>query len=218
MWQPELFGPERVEPLSILVACESSGAVRDALTALGHTAMSCDLLPTETPGEHYQGDVREVLDDYWDLMIAHPPCTYLSASGMHWTTRGLRDPKLTEDALDFVRLLLDAPIPKIAIENPVGAISTRIRPADQYVHPYQFGDDASKKTGFWLKGLPILVPSDRIPPRLVNGKERWANQTDSGQNKLGPSDDRWKERSKTYPGLAAAMALQWAGDARVLPL
>ena len=206
-----------MEPLSILVACESSGAVRDALTALGHTAMSCDLLPTETPGEHYQGDVRDVLDDYWDLMIAHPPCTYLSASGMHWTTRGLRDPKLTEDALDFVRLLLDAPIPKIAIENPVGAISTRIRPADQYVHPYQFGDDASKKTGFWLKGLPILVPSDRIPPRLVNGKERWANQTDSGQNKLGPSDDRWKERSKTYPGLAAAMALQWAGDARVLP-
>ena len=218
MRQPELFGPERVEPLSILVACESSGAVRDALTALGHTAMSCDLLPTETPGEHYQGDVREVLDDYWDLMIAHPPCTYLSASGMHWTTRGLRDPKLTEDALDFVRLLLDAPIPKIAIENPVGAISTRIRPASQYVHPYQFGDDASKKTGFWLKGLPILVPTDRIPPRLVNGKERWANQTDSGQNKLGPSDDRWKERSKTYPGLAAAMALQWAGDARVLPL
>ena len=218
MWQPELFGPERVEPLSILVACESSGAVRDALTALGHTAMSCDLLPTETPGEHYQGDVRDVLDDYWDLMIAHPPCTYLSASGMHWTTRGLRDPKLTEDALDFVRLLLDAPIPKIAIENPVGAISTRIRPASQYVHPYQFGDDASKKTGFWLKGLPILVPTDRIPPRLVNGKERWANQTDSGQNKLGPSDGRWKERSKTYPGLAAAMALQWAGDARVLPL
>jgi hypothetical protein len=218
MWQPELFGPERVEPLSILVACESSGAVRDALTALGHTAMSCDLLPSETPGWHYRGDVREVLKDSWDLMIAHPPCTYLSSSGMHWTTRGLRDPRLTEDALAFVRLLLDAPIPKIAIENPVGVISTRIRPADQYVQPYQFGDDASKKTGLWLKGLPILVPTDRIPPRLINGKSRWANQTDSGQNKLGPSDDRWKERSKTYPGLAAAMALQWAGDARVLPL
>ena len=218
MWQPELFGSERVEPLSILVACESSGAVRDALTALGHTAMSCDLLPTETPGWHYKGDVREVLDDYWDLMIAHPPCTYLSSSGMHWTTRGLRDPKLTEDALDFVRLLLDAPIPKIAIENPVGVISTRIRPADQYVQPYQFGDDASKKTGLWLKGLPILVPTKLIPPRLINGKSRWGNQTDSGQNKLGPSDDRWKERSKTYPGLAAAMALQWAGDARVSPL
>jgi hypothetical protein len=218
MWQPELFGPERVEPLSILVACESSGAVRDALTALGHTAMSCDLLPAETPGWHYRGDVREVLDDYWDLMIAHPPCTYLSSSGMHWTTRGLRDPRLTEDALDFVRLLLSAPIPKIAIENPVGVISTRIRPADQYVQPYQFGDDASKKTGLWLKGLPILVPTKLIPPRLINGKSRWANQTDSGQNKLGPSDDRWKERSKTYPGLAAAMALQWAGDARVLPL
>lgn len=218
MWQPELFGSERVEPLSILVACESSGAVRDALTALGHTAMSCDLLPTETPGWHYRGDVREVLDDYWDLMIAHPPCTYLSSSGMHWTTRGLRDPKLTEDALAFVRLLLDAPIPKIAIENPVGVISTRIRPADQYVQPYQFGDDASKKTGLWLKELPILVPTKLIPPRLINGKKRWGNQTDSGQNKLGPSDDRWKERSKTYPGLAAAMALQWAGDARVSPL
>jgi len=218
MWQPELFGPERVEPLSILVACESSGAVRDALTALGHTAMSCDLLPSETPGWHYKGDVREVLKDSWDLMIAHPPCTYLSSSGMHWTTRGLRDPKLTEDALDFVRLLLDAPIPKIAIENPVGVISTRIRPADQYVQPYQFGDDASKKTGLWLKGLPILVPTKLIPPRLINGKSRWGNQTDSGQNKLGPSDDRWKERSKTYPGLAAAMALQWAGDARVSPL
>jgi hypothetical protein len=215
MWQPELFGQEQIEPLSILVACESSGTVRDALTALGHTAMSCDLLPSETPGWHYQGDVREVLDDYWDLMIAHPPCTYLSASGMHWTTRGLRDPKLTEDALDFVRFLLDAPIPKIAVENPVGAISKRIRPPDQYVHPYQFGDDASKKTGFWLKGLPILVPTDRIPPRLINGKERWGNQTDSGQNKLGPSEGRWKERSKTYPGLAAAMALQWAGDCRL---
>jgi len=215
MWQPELFGPDQVEPLSILVACESSGAVRDALTALGHTAMSCDLLPSETPGWHYQGDVREVLEDYWDLMIAHPPCTYLSASGMHWTTRGLRDPKLTEDALDFVRLLLDAPIPKIAVENPVGAISKRIRPADQYVHPYQFGDDASKKTGFWLKGLPILVPTGRIPPRLIEGKERWGNQTDSGQNKLGPSEGRWKERSKTYPGLAAAMALQWAGNSRL---
>lgn len=218
MWQPELFESERVEPLSILVACESSGAVRDALTALGHTAMSCDLLPSETPGWHYKGDVREVLDDYWDLMIAHPPCTYLSSSGMHWTTRGLRDPKLTEDALDFVRLLLDAPIPKIAIENPVGVISTRIRPADQYVQPYQFGDDASKKTGLWLKGLPILVPTKLIPPRLINGKSRWGNQTDSGQNKLGPSDDRWKERSKTYLGLAAAMALQWAGDARVSSL
>ena len=215
MWQPELFGPDQVEPFSILVACESSGAVRDALTALGHTAMSCDLLPSETPGWHYQGDVREVLEDYWDLMIAHPPCTYLSASGMHWTTRGLRDPKLTEDALDFVRLLLDAPIPRIAVENPVGAISRRIRPPDQYVHPYQFGDDASKKTGFWLKGLPILVPTGRIPPRLIDGKERWGNQTDSGQNKLGPSEGRWKERSKTYPGLAAAMALQWAGNSRL---
>jgi len=201
--------------MRVLVGCEYSGRVRDAFIARGHDAMSCDLLPTDAPGPHYQGDVFDIINDGWDLMIAHPPCTYLSASGMHWTTRGLRDPKLTEDALDFVRLLLDAPIPKIAVENPVGVISKRIRPPDQYVHPYQFGDDASKKTGFWLKGLPILVPTDRIPPRLVNGKERWGNQCDSGQNKLGPSEDRWKERSKTYPGLAAAMALQWAGDCRL---
>lgn len=171
--------------------------------------MSCDLLPTDAPGPHYQGDVLDILHDGWDLMVAHPPCTYLSVSGMHWTTRGLRDPKLTEDALDFVRLLLDAPIPRIALENPISVISSRIRKPDQIVTPYQFGHDASKKTCLWLKNLPLLTQTDYVQPRIVNGKPRWGNQTDGGQNKLAPSADRWKIRSETYQGIADAMASQW---------
>jgi hypothetical protein len=194
----------------VLIACESSGAVRDAFRARGHFAMSCDLLSSEQPGPHHQGDVRELLDQEWDLLIAHPPCTYLSVSGMHWTTRGLRDPKLTEDALDFVRLFMDAPIERIAIENPVSVISSRIRKPDQIIQPYQFGHDASKKTCLWLKGLPLLKPTQMVEPRIVNGKQRWGNQTDSGQNKLPPSKDRWKLRSKTYEGIANAMAAQWS--------
>jgi len=195
--------------MKILIACEYSGNVRDAFASRGHFAMSCDLLPTEKPGPHYQGDVRDILNNGWDLMIAHPPCTYLSVSGMHWTKRGLRDPKLTEDALDFVRLLFDSPIPKIALENPISVISSRIRKPDQIIMPYQFGHDASKKTCLWLKGLPKLEPTLQIPPRMVNGKPRWGNQTDNGQNKLPPSADRWKIRSKTYEGIAEAMAQQW---------
>jgi hypothetical protein len=171
--------------------------------------MSCDLLPTDAPGPHYQGDVMDVINDGWDLMVAHPPCTYLSVSGMHWTTRGLRDPKLTEDALEFVRQLMAAPIPRIALENPVSVISSRIRKPDQIITPYQFGHDASKKTCLWLKGLPLLRPTQFIEPRIVNGKPRWGNQTDSGQNKLPPSADRWKIRSETYTGIANAMADQW---------
>ena len=146
------------------------------------------------------------------MMVAHPPCTYLSVSGMHWTVRGLRDPKLTEDALDFVRLLMGAPIPKIALENPVSVISSRIRPPDQIVNPYQFGEDASKKTCLWLKGLPPLRPTEFVEPRMIDGKPRWGNQCDSGQNKLAPSADRWKDRSRTYKGLARAMAEQWGGE------
>lgn len=195
--------------MRVLIACESSGAVRDAFARRGHDAWSCDFLPSETPGNHYQCDVLAVLHLGWDLMIAHPTCTYLCSSGMHWTTRGLRDPQLTEDALEFVKKLMDAPIHRIAIENPVGCISTRIRPADQYIQPYEFGEDASKKTGLWLKNLPLLVPTDLVPPRIVNGKKRWGNQTDSGQNKLAPSDDRWRERSRTYQGIADAFAAQW---------
>jgi hypothetical protein len=142
-------------------------------------------------------------------MIAHPPCTYLSVSGMHRTTRGLRDPQLTEDALDFVRLLMDADISRIAIENPVSVISTRIRKPDQIIQPWQFGHDASKKTCLWLTNLPPLTPTQIVEPRIVNGKNRWANQTDSGQNRLPPSEDRWKIRSATYQGIADAMADQW---------
>ena len=195
--------------MRVLIACEYSGAVRDAFRSAGHDAMSCDLLPSEVPGPHYQGDVRDVLGDEWDLMVAHPPCTYLSVSGMHWTRRGLRDPQLTEDALDFVRLLLAAPIPRIAVENPVSIISTRIRKPDQVIQPWQYGHDASKTTCLWLKNLPALQSTQIVEPRIVNGRRRWANQTDSGQNRLSPSADRWKRRSATYAGIAGAMAAQW---------
>lgn len=195
--------------MKILVACEYSGTVRDAFIRGGHEAMSCDLLPTDSPGPHYQGDVFDIINDGWDMMVAHPPCTYLSVSGMHWTTRGLRDPQLTEDALNFVHLLMAAPIERIAIENPISVISSRIRKPDQIITPYQFGHDASKKTCLWLKGLPLLRPTQLVEPRIVNGKPRWGNQTDSGQNKLPPSADRWKIRSETYTGIADAMADQW---------
>jgi site-specific DNA-cytosine methylase len=195
--------------VKVLIACESSGTVRDAFIRAGHDAMSCDMLPTEQPGPHYKGDVLDVLYNGWDLLIGHPPCTYLSVSGMHWTTRGLRDPQLTEDALAFAKLLMDAPIARIAIENPVSIISSRIRKPDQIIQPYHFGHDASKKTCLWLKGLPQLRPTAFVEPRIVDGKPRWANQTDSGQNKLPPSADRWRMRSKTYQGIADAMAAQW---------
>ena len=220
--------------MRVLIACEYSGTVRDAFIDAGHDAMSCDLLPTDAPGPHYQGDVRDVLGDGWDLMIAHPPCTYLSVSGMHRTARGLRDPQLTEDALNFVRLLLNSPVPHIALENPVSVISTRIRRPDQIIQPWQFGHDASKTTCLWLQNLPPLRPTGIVEPRYVccgrtlnpsvglygcpdccgskgKARPRWANQTDSGQNRLSPGPDRWKRRSATYPGIAAAMAAQW-GD------
>jgi hypothetical protein len=195
--------------MRLLVACEYSGTVRDAFIRQGHDAMSCDLLPTDAPGPHYQGDVADIINDGWDMMIAHPPCTYLSVSGMHWTARGLRDPQLTEDALAFVKFLMDAPIERIAVENPISVISSRIRKPDQIINPWQFGHDASKRTCLWLKGLPLLTPTEIIEPRIVNGKKRWANQTDSGQNRLPPSEDRWKIRSETYEGIANAMAKQW---------
>lgn len=200
-------------PLLVLVACEFSGTVRDAFTKLGHEAWSCDLLPTERPGKHIQCDVLEVLlGNSWDLLIAHPPCDYLCSSGMHWTTRGLRDPGLTEKALTFVRALLSAPVPRIALENPIGCISTRIRKPNQIIQPYQFGEDASKATCLWLKGLPQLQPTRFVEPRIANGKKRWANQTDSGQNRLGPSDSRAAVRATTYFGIADAMASQWGGQ------
>jgi len=195
--------------MKVLVACEYSGTVRDAFRARGHDALSCDLLPTDAPGPHYQGDVCDILGNGWDLMIAHPPCTYLCSSGLHWNKRVPGRAQMTEDALDFVRLLLDAPIPRIALENPIGCIGTRIRKANQTIQPWQFGHDASKATCLWLKNLPLLTPTAVVEPRIANGKKRWANQTDSGQNRLPPSDDRWKIRSETYVGIAEAMADQW---------
>ena len=190
-----------------LIACEYSGRVRDAFTALGWDAWSCDLLPSDATGQHYQCDILDVLNNNWDILIAFPPCTYLCSSGMHWTVRGLRDPKLTEQALSFVQLLMSADIKYIALENPVGAISSRIRKPDQIIQPWQFGHPESKTTCLWLKNLPPLKPTN-VLQKPESG--RWENQTPSGQNKLGPSKDRWKERSKTYTGIAQAMAQQWS--------
>lgn len=198
--------------MRVLVACEFSGIVREAFNArAGVYAISCDLLPAEDgrTDYHHQGDVREILADGWDLMIAHPPCTYLCSSGLHWNKRIPGRSEETEKALEFVRMLMNAPIARIAVENPIGCISSRIRKPDQIIQPYDFGEDASKATCLWLKGLPLLNPTRYIQPRIVDGKKRWSNQTNSGQNRLTPSDDRWAERSKTYPGIAAAMAEQW---------
>ena len=195
--------------MKVLIACEFSGVVRDEFKKRGHDAWSCDLLPSESPGQHHQCDVREILNDGWDLMIAHPDCTYICSSGLHWNNKTPGREAKTLEALEFVRLLLGAPIDKITLENPIGRIGTAIRKADQYIQPYPFGHDASKKTGLWLKNLPLLENTLYIPPRVVNGKNRWANQTDSGQNKLAPSKDRWKDRARTYQGIAQAMAEQW---------
>ena len=180
--------------MKVLVACEYSGVVRDAFAAKGHYAMSCDLLPSETAGPHYQGDIRDILFNTWDLMIAHPPCTHLSVSGARW----FKD-KLPEqaEALDFVRLLLEAPIARIALENPISIISSRIRKPDQIIQPWQYGHGETKATCLWLKGLPPLVPTD-----VVEGRE-------ARVHKMPPSPDRWKERSRTFTGIAAAMADQW---------
>lgn len=199
--------------MKVLVACEYSGAVRDAFRHIGHDAWSVDLLDHDNgPEHHIKGDALEAIhSSHWDLLIAHPPCTYLCSSGLHWNKRRPEREQMTAEALEFVRALMDAPIERIAIENPVGRIGTAIRPADQYVQPYEYGHNASKRTGLWLKNLPLLVPTEYVEPRIVNGKPRWDNQTDSGQNRLPPSSDRWKQRSNTYQGIADAMAQQW-GD------
>lgn len=192
--------------MRVLVACEFSGVVREAFRAAGHDAWSCDLLPTEVEGQHIQTDVLAVLGEGWDLMIAHPPCTYLCSSGLHWNKRRPGRANQTEAALEFVNKLMQAPIPRICTENPIGCISTRIRPPDQIIQPWQFGHPESKATCLWLKNLPVLVPTV-ICDKPANG--RWANQTASGQNKLGPSANRWAARSRTYTGIATAMASQW---------
>jgi hypothetical protein len=180
--------------MKVLVACEYSGTVRDAFLRAGHDAMSCDILPTDSAGPHYQGDVRDILGDGWDLMIAHPPCTHLAVSGARW----FKD-KVTEqaEALDFVRLLMNAPIERIAIENPVSIISSKIRKPDQIIQPWQFGHGETKATCLWLKNLPKLTPTN-----IVEGR-------DNRIHRMPPSPDRWKLRSTTYAGIAQAMAEQW---------
>lgn len=187
----------------ILVACEETGRVRDALIAQGYDAVSCDLLPSRSPGPHIQADVRTILNDGWGMMIAFPDCTYLCSSGLHWNTRRPERKVLTEEAAKFFMLLSDAPIKRKAIENPIGCMSTRYRKPDQIIQPWQYGEDASKATCLWLTDLPLLIPTGIIK------KERYGNQTASGQNKLGPSADRARLRSATYPGIADAMAKQW---------
>lgn len=255
--------------MKIIIGCEFSGVVRRAFRARGHNAWSCDLLPAEDGSEfHLQGDVVPHLGDGWDLMICHPPCTYLSSSGMHWTTRGIRPRSLTDDAIAFCKTLMGAPIERIAMENPIGVLSSEYRKPDQIVHPWHFGDDASKATCLWLKGLePLKIDARRCYPpkkwsvvryatdmttcpegcdepwcelheahyhecdcigpmvdeatyKTYQGvlfatlekpapKMIWGNQTPSGQNKLGPSADRWKLGSATFAGIAQTMAEQW---------
>lgn len=268
--------------LRVLVACEFSGVVRDAFRVRGHDAWSCDLLETERPGLHYQGDVRHLLDGWvpvrhsaecdpngdgwcqvadcdpaeckclgptqdgveyletehglfgrpattpsWDMMLGFPPCTYVCSSGMHWISRGRieADGRLRsihhEEAIEFFRSLLDAPIQRIALENPIGALSKRVREPDQIIQPWQFGEDASKATCLWLKNLLPLQPTVRAEARRVGGEgkdlfggetgtPRFGNQCDSGQNNAA-TKDRWKNRSRTFQGIADAMAAQWGG-------
>ena len=180
--------------MRVLIACEYSGRVRDAFLALGHDAMSCDLLPTDVEGPHHMGDVTELLHMGWDLMIAHPPCTHLAVSGSRWFKDKVKE---QAEALVFVQTLMDAPIPKIAIENPISVISSRIRKPDQIIQPWQFGHGETKATCLWLKGLPKLMPTN-----VVEGRE-------ARVHRMPPSPDRWKERSRTYSGVAEAMAAQW---------
>ncbi len=195
--------------MRVIIGCEFSGTVRDAFAKLGHDVLSCDLLPSEKPGNHYIGNVMDILYDGFDLLVAHPPCTYLAVSGLHWNGRVPGRAEKTEAALKFVQMLMDAPIDKICIENPVSCISSRIRKPDQIIQPWWFGEDASKKTCLWLKNLPLLAETNRLPG---DNKTRRANQTPGGQNKLGPSPDRWKDRSRTYQGIADAMAMQFGGS------
>jgi hypothetical protein len=180
----------------VLVACEYSGTVRDAFAARGHDAWSCDLLPTERLGNHIHGDVLQHLHRNWDLMIAHPPCTHLAVSGARW----FKDKQIEQaEALDFVHRLMDAPIPRIALENPISIISSRIRKPDQIIQPWQFGHGETKATCLWLKNLPKLTPTN-----IVEGRE-------ARIHKMPPGPDRWKERSRTFEGIAQAMAEQWGG-------
>lgn len=197
--------------MKVLIACEYSGTVRDEFIKLGHDATSCDLLPTDKPGKHYQGYVEDIINDGWDLMIAHPPCTHLAVSGAkHFH----RKEKEQAEALEFIRLLLNAPIEKIALENPVSIISSRIRKPDQIIQPWMFGHEATKTTCLWLKGLPKLEPTnivgkgERVITKGGNSLPKWYN--------LPPGPDRWKIRSTTFKGIAEAMAKQWSNEKKII--
>jgi len=193
--------------MKVLIGCEFSGTVRDAFTARGHYAMSCDLLPTAAPGLHYQGDVFEAIKlEKWDMAIFHPPCTYLCSSGLHWNKRRPNRQAQTDDAIEFVKRLWNCGIPKIVIENPIGCLSSQFQKPTQIIQPWEFGHPESKATCFWIKGLPPLTPTNVLQKPECG---HWENQTPSGQNKLAPGPDRWALRSLTYPGIAQAMANQW---------
>jgi site-specific DNA-cytosine methylase len=218
--------------MRILVACERSGVVREAFRARGHEAWSCDLLPSADGSPyHLEADVLRFINktvyypepmpfgsfgDYWDMIIAHPPCRFLSVSGARWFDKRKDE---QEQAIWFAEQLWDSRCKMICIENPVGVLSTNslLGKPSQIVQPYEFGDNASKKTCLWLKGLPRLIPTSRISGRIVDGRERWANQTDSGQNRLGPSEHRAAIRAVTYQGIANAMAQQWTADPTAKP-
>jgi len=203
--------------MKVLIACEFSGIVRDAFVEAGHDAMSCDLLPTESPGIHYQGDVMDIIDDGWDLMIAHPPCTYLSNAGIRWFNeekygdRARERKRLRIDSFNFVMKLINAEIPKIAIENPVGWLNSHYRKPDQIIHPYHFGQPKSKRTCLWLKGLPNLKHTKVVEPKVYgyfkNGKKK--GQPIYGTQYCHFTEDRGKIRSKFWEGIADAMAEQW---------
>lgn len=203
-----------LDKLRVLVACEYSGTVRDAFTAAGHYALSCDLLPTDKPGNHYQGDVFNIINDGWDLMIAHPPCTYLTVTGNKWFKPEFKHRfpdrhKHREEALQFFMALFNCNIPRVCLENPVGYVSTAFQKPTQYVQPYQFGDEHSKKTGLWLRGLQPLRPTKLVQPVFHTYKDGrkdpiWHYET----MKLKPLE-RMKARSKTFQGIADAMADQW---------
>ena len=205
----------------VLIACEYSGVVSTEFRKLGHDAISCDILPTDGDCDHIQGDVSQFLNKGWDMIIAFPPCTFLCSSQL-WRCNLKHDPTQQrkakqEKALLFVQSIMGADCPQIAIENPVGCISTRIRKPDQKIQPYQFGHDVSKNTCLWLKGLNKLftTPEKLIAPRLIEYKgkivKRWGNQSPCGADKSAPSESRGKDRSRTYAGIAQSMALQWGG-------
>ena len=204
--------------MKVLIACEFSGTVRDAFIARGHDAVSCDLLPSEKPGPHIQGDVLEHLDDGWDLMIAHPPCDHLASSGARWFDQKRKDGR-QQSAIDFFMKFVATATPRICIENPVGIMSNVYRKPNQYIQPYEYGHAETKKTCIWLKGLPLLVPTKIVDPDYMRRPDGTYYQGSSGKRysrihfMSGKQEERKKERSRTYPGIATAMADQWGGIA-----